>query len=158
MTPNSLACSRGFSVWITAPIKGHREIRLEVLRLVPQQRSDAVPILDPEIRESASKPTSALRAPREIGAVDRTVTTARDHRAALAEALGALNQRRQREWIIVHHQAVQHRLAHLSPFGVLAFELHSIDHVDRRASIDERSLVIGPRATGLTLDFPQGLP
>ena len=44
---------------MTAPIAGTREIQLEVLGLVPQQRRDPVALADPELGQRGGEPPRA---------------------------------------------------------------------------------------------------
>jgi len=97
------------------PHRRQAEIQLEVLGLVPEQRPDPVALADPELGERAGKAPRASRALPHRRAMDRPVGPSRDDLAVAGELFGALDYRRQRQRIVVHHQPVQNRLAHALP-------------------------------------------
>ena len=73
-----------------------REVQLEMLGLVPEQRGDAIAGIDAETGQARRKPSRPLRARPDLGAPDRAVAQARDHFTPRAQLLRALDERRQR--------------------------------------------------------------
>ena len=85
-----------------------REVELEVLRLVPQQRRHRVARPDAEAGQRGGEPAGARGALSEGCPADRPVRTAEDDLALGAQSLHPLDDVRHRERIVVHHQAFAH--------------------------------------------------
>ena len=89
------------------------EVELDMLGLVPQHRRDTITVADAKLRQALGDAPGTLRCLAKRGAMDRAVRTTRDHRDGRGKPLGPLDQGRQRQLKVVHHQTVQH--------GFLAF-------------------------------------
>jgi hypothetical protein len=81
------------------------EVELEVLGLVPQHGGHAVTAADAELGQGAGQPPRAGDRLAHRRAVHRAVGAPEDHLALAAQLLGSLDDRRERELVVVHHRA-----------------------------------------------------
>ena len=87
----------------------NREVELEVLCLVPEQRGDPVAIGDAQVGESGREPSGALSAFAKSRAAHGAVVTTGHDGAPRIQSLGTLDLDCQRQLKVVHHQAVHDR-------------------------------------------------
>ena len=96
--------------------RGDREVQLEVLALVPQQGGDRVSIANAEFGQRAGKPPGPTGAGAQVGAGDRSRRSPRHHLTIAVKALGALDDARQRERVVVHAAAALNVSGHRVAF------------------------------------------
>jgi len=87
------------------PARGHAVIRLEMARVVPAERGDAIAALDAELSQAGHETTGALEAFAVVVAKQRAIRAPAHDFLARIRPLGVAEQRRERKRI-VHHEAM----------------------------------------------------
>ena len=123
----------------------NREVELEMLGLVPQQRRHPIAILDAQLGEPACEPPGTIGALAKGHATHGSVRTTRHHGGGRIQSLRPLHQHRQRQLKVVHHQTVQHGFLHFLMY-VVCINAPRIDQLSARSLRRARRSATAARA------------